>query len=311
MGAIGAVDIVKRSVGTVRDEAGAYLATVGVLLLVVSAFNLAIDIVLGPTFEEFADPSAPPELGEVLQAAGVGAALGLVGFLLSMAALFFALAVTWDRLEDRPTSLTATWDRHGDRFLPYIGLVVIVLLAAAGVAALGFALFFLVVPPFLGIVGAVYLVLRWYVAPAALVAEDAGILDAMRRSSTLTEGEKLPLLGVLVLLFLVTVLVSVPAGLLVSPYGLSPPQDPAQVAQQATSTGTLVANAVVNYIVQLVTIPLGAAAIVHAYRDLRAAASPGIEEGTVRGPQTPRTEPDEEGEAEPGEETHEVAWDED
>jgi hypothetical protein len=306
MGAIGAVDVVERGIETVRKEARTYLATVGVLLLAVAALEIVQGLTVGQAVMDLAgDPSTVPELGQIARAAGLGALFGIAGFLLSMAVAFFALAVTWDLAEGRETSLSEAWDRHGDRFLPYIGLALLIALAAFGVTLAGFALFFLIIPPILGIVAAVYLLLRWYVAPAALIDEGLGIRDAMGRSRDLTEGEKVSIVGIVFLVFLVGAVVSLLVGLVAPPYQFTP-LDP----QQATSPTAVLGNAVASYVSQLVTIPLGAAALVHAYRDLREAAQPPTAEDGEAGPEPAMEEPGGFGGG-TEQETREVAWDED
>lgn len=249
------------------------------LLKVVQGFTV------GPAFAELADPSTAPTPGELASAMGTSLAFAALSVFLTLAVLFFGLGVTWDLLEGQRTSLGDVWSRYGDRFPAYVGLAIVVALAVLGVVLLGFLLFFLIIPPFLGLIAAVYLTLRWYVAPAALVFEGQGVTDSMSRSSGLTDGEKLSILGIVLILFLVNAAVSFAVGLVATPGTGFGPTDPSQAVEAATDPVYIVGSAVATYLAQLVSVPLGSAAIVHAFRDLRGpreAAAPGA--GAAGGP---------------------------
>lgn len=278
--------MIERSVRTFVDHFDRYLATVGILLLLVAGFNILQSVTVGPAFADLGDPSTTPNAGQIAQAAGMGLLLGVASMVLSLAVIFFGLAVTWDVLEGRSTGLSETWGRHGDRFLSYLGLTIVVGLAVAGVLILGMALFFLVIPLILGIVGAIYLVLRWYVAPAALLFEGQGIRDAMSRSAALTKGEKVSLFGIVFLLILVNVAVSLPVYAVLGGAPAYGPGDPSQATQQAMTTSAILGDTLATYVSQLITIPLGAAAVVHAFRDLR-----GAEQESPAGEGPPGTAP--------------------
>lgn len=326
MSGFGIVDAFEDAARTVVDGARDYLATVGVLLLVILVLDVVQGLTVGPAFAELAaDPSSPPDPTAVAKAAGQGALLGLLDLVLTLGVGFFAVAVSWDLVEGRDTGLQATWDRHGDRFLPYLGFLFLAVAIALAIMLVGLALFFLILPLFLIVPTIVYLMLRWYVAPAATLVEGRGAREAMDRSAQLTDGSKLSILGLVLLVGIVLVLVSMPLSMLTGIASGLPPTEPAQVLESASDPPRVVASAVANYVSQLVSLPLGSAAMIHVYRRLSEGEGAGLggpggaaEEGEVMFvPESGEGEtedgegagrgPEEEGRAE-GTETGEVAW---
>ena len=171
----------------------------------------------------------------------------LVSLLIAAAGAIVSLSLTAQAVEalrGRSLPLMAGLRRGLRRFLPYVGMVivqyaaiaaaaVVVLaplvlfgvalvvaapsapageggifsaLAAAGLAICGYGLaFILMLAPI------VYLSARWLVAPAILVAERTGPIDAMRRSWRLSQDNVLRMVGYLVLFYILqTIFISVP-----------------------------------------------------------------------------------------------------
>lgn len=269
MSGFGIVDTFEDAARTVVDGAREYLVTVGVLLLVVLVLDVVQGLTIGPAFADMAaDPSSPPDPMEVARLAGQGALLGLVNLVLTLAVGFVAVAVSWDLVEGREPTLSETWDRHGDRFLPFLGFLLLAVAIALGVMLVGMMLFFLIIPLLLVFPALVYLMLRWYVAPAAILVEGRGVRDAMDRSAQLTDGVKLSILGLVLLVGVVLVLLSIPLGLLTGLATGVPATDPTQAFEATSEPVSVVVNAVVNYVSQLVSLSLGAAAMIHVYRQL-------------------------------------------
>lgn len=301
MTGFGIVDTFEDAARTVVDGAREYLVTVGVLLLVILVLDVVQGLTIGPAFADMtADPSSPPDPMEVARVAGQGALLGLVNLVLTLAVGFVAVAVSWDLVEGREPTLSETWDRHGDRFLPFLGFLLLAVAIALGVMLVGMMLFFLVIPLLLVFPALIYLMLRWYVAPAAILVEGRGVRDAMDRSAQLTDGVKLSILGLVLLVGVVLAVLSIPLGLLSGLATGFPSADPTQAFEATSEPVSVVVNAVVNYVSQLVSLSLGAAAMIHVYRQLADEWS----RATVHGPEAEEDEvmfvPEGDREGEPG-----------
>ena len=173
----------------------------------------------------------------------------LVSLLIAAAGAIVSLSLTAQAVEalrGRSLPLMAGLRRGLRRFLPYVGMVIVQYAAIAAAAAVvlaplvllfGIALVVAVAPSapageggifaaftaaglaicgyglalILMLAPIVYLSARWLVAPAILVAERTGPIDAMRRSWRLSQDNVLRMVGYLVLFYVLqTVFMSVP-----------------------------------------------------------------------------------------------------
>lgn len=109
---------------------------------------------------------------------------------------------------------------------------------------------------------AVYFSARWLVATPALLAEDLGAMDALRRSWRLTSGRTWRAMGYVVLLYLITMMViGLPVGLIQQLLTLL-------LGTSALTIATLVSSALSSLFSVLWT-PLYICAVVLLYYDLR------------------------------------------
>jgi len=100
------------------------------------------------------------------------------------------------------------------------------------------------------------LFLRWYVVIPALVVEQTGILEAFSRSASLTEGVRWKILGLVVLTFLISLVVSFVMAL---------------VQTALSSAGLIYAPLVIEFAVQAAYLAFSAVLIAVVYHDLRVA----------------------------------------
>lgn len=135
--------------------------------------------------------NAPPEAYQRL-GSWTGLTLWGITSLLS-AAVTYGVCMELDR---RPTTMTRVVTTGLRRFLPAIAVTFVASLATFGATLL------LVVP---GII----VMCMLHVAVPASVIERPGVLGALRRSRALTAGNRVRILGLILLTFLATVIVSV------------------------------------------------------------------------------------------------------
>lgn len=173
-------------------------------LPVAEAFRVT-NRVLGANPEKFALLAAA-QTGGYLIAVGIGVGAegaSFAGFLwlllatlaLSLPAMIATIAAADQALRGTPVHLGDTLGAIGPRYLPFLGLV-IVLGIAVGVGTM-----LLLIP-------GIYLMVLWFVALPVCVIESAGPIDSLRRSATLTRGNRWQIFGIGVVYFIVTVAVS-------------------------------------------------------------------------------------------------------
>jgi len=221
----------------------------------------------------------------------------LVSLLLAAAGAIVYLSLTAQAvatLRGGPLPLIAGLRRGANRLLPYVGMVVVQLAAIAAAAAVVLAPLLLVgiallgfwvpfarageggIPAALGIAGLavcgyglafllvltpiVYLSARWFVAPAVLVVERAGPIDALRRSWRLSRDNVLRMVGYLVALnILEMVFMAVPLAALQYSTML-----------MTSSTGLMLSlSTISSSLITVVALPFFVAALVLLYYDLR------------------------------------------
>jgi hypothetical protein len=245
----------------------------------------------------------PPEFGPFAffsALSGDFAGVTLIGLLLAAAGAIVSLSLTAqaaEALRDGSLSLMAGLRRGVRRFLPYVGMAIVqfAALAAAAVVVLAPLVLFGVAlvargAPFarageggifaaLGIAGlavggfslafvlvlapTTYLAARWLVAPAVLVVEEAGPIDALRRSWRLSQDNVLRMVGYLVLLYILEMIfISVPMVALQYATMLMPSSTGAIGLMMSLST-------ISSSLISVIGLPFFAAAAVLLYYDLR------------------------------------------
>lgn len=232
------------------------------------------------------------------------AGVTLIGLLLAAAGALVSLSLTAqaaEALRDGSLSLMAGLRRGVRRFLPYVGMAIVqfaalaaaavvvlaplvlfgvalvargapfarageggifAALAIAGLAVGGFALAFVLV-----LAPTTYLAARWLVAPAVLVVEGAGPIDALRRSWRLSQDNVLRMVGYLVLLYILEMIfISVPMVALQYATMLMPSSTGAIGLMMSLST-------ISSSLISVIGLPFFAAAAVLLYYDLRICGS--------------------------------------
>ena len=197
----------------------------------VAVVSTAVSVVLLLTaFRPFVDLDTSGSLADgdtaALEAAIGGAAVGglLTGLLtlLSTAVLTGVLtAVVGKAVLGQPFDLRAAWEAVRPQLLKLIAVALLLALIAGAtvfVAVLAGALLIAVGGAALAIVGvplmlgggaaAVYLYVRYSLAPCALVLEKVGIAESLRRSAVLVKGDWWRVFGISALTFLVALFVS-------------------------------------------------------------------------------------------------------
>lgn len=104
-------------------------------------------------------------------------------------------------LAGRPVDFGYCVSRAIAKLFPLIGLGIVV---AIGVS-IGFVL--LIVP-------GVILYLMWMVAVPAMMVENLGVFEALSRSSALTKGSRLKLLGLIIVFIVFSIIIGIPFGVL-------------------------------------------------------------------------------------------------
>ena len=205
-----------------------------------------------------------------------------------------------EALREGSLSLMAGLRRGVRRFLPYVGMAIVqyAAIAAAAIVVLaplvlvGVALFGLALSesageggifPAVGIavlaicgyalafvlvlVPLVYLAARWLVAPAVLVVEGAGPIDALRRSWRLSRDNVLRMVGYLVLFYILEMIfMSVPMVALQYATMLMPSSTGAIGLMTSLST-------ISSSLISVIGLPFFVAAVVLLYYDLRIRAN--------------------------------------
>lgn len=196
-----------------------------------------------------ADPEAPldetlgPLLGPYL-VLGLGSILSLLGTVLVQASSIAALAQAYQGEEpDWRVSLRA----GGRRLLAVLAALLVTSLVA------GIGLLFCLLPGIL-------LYTMWSVTPAVVVAEQKGPLAALGRSWNLVKGRLWPVLGALVLAYLLYFVASQILGLAASTFAL---------ADAASGTVSFLPNVVASAVVSVLAAPFLAAVVTIIYFDLR------------------------------------------
>jgi hypothetical protein len=165
-------------------------------------FMVALAVVYVPwlvirlVFDINIDPAAIPPLSTIMVIAVGGVAIyAVAGGVIT--------AIARDVYLDLPVSVPEAFRVVATR------LVTLIVASIITVALMGFAAFFLVLP-------ALYVAARFAVVRQVIVLEDAGAGRSLSRSSALSAGLKMHILGTLALIVLLLLAVNIGAGLLIS-----------------------------------------------------------------------------------------------
>ena len=218
----------------------------------IALLQMAAAVAMGPLdllSLALAEPEAPldetlgPLLGPYLVLV-LGSILSGLGTVLVQASSIAALAQAYQGLEpDWRVSLRA----GGRRLLAVLAALLVTWLVA------GIGLLFCLLPGIL-------LYTMWSVTPVVVVAEQKGPLAALGRSWELVKGRLWPVLGALVLAYLLYFVASQLLGLAASTFAL---------ADAASGTVSFLPNVVATAVVSVLAAPFLAAVVTIIYFDLR------------------------------------------
>ena len=220
-----------------------YRARFGIFVLTAAVFYIpwtVISVLFTGAFTTgpLSGPYGEPSLG-ILQSLTVGA--------------FVTLALTVQSIEalhSRSLTVGEGIRRGLSRFWPYVVIVTVTTVPS-----------FVCMSPLI-LIPLLYLSLRWFVATAALIAEERGPLDSLRRSWRLSRGNVLRIFGYFILLSIIAGLVNIlPAYLLEQIV-------PALLPTSAPGLGAGI-FAAVSSLLYIISAPFLAGALVLFYYDLR------------------------------------------
>jgi uncharacterized membrane protein len=164
----------------------------------------------------------------------------IVTLILSALSQVVVIHAAFQSMRGRPISIADSLSKGLARFLPVIGLSIMI---ALGVF---FGILLLVVPGFI-------LLSMWYVALPACVVESLPVFGSMRRSADLTKGYRWQVFGIYVLLAILSgVLGAIVSGIFTGLFGI-------------------LIGAIARFAVQVIMGAFQAVVVVVAYHDLRAA----------------------------------------
>lgn len=187
------------------------------------------------TFDPFTATSAEVT-GLVASALSIGSVLVLltsVGVLILQGVLIIPIARA---VLDERTGFAELWRLAGRRILPLIGLgailfllwtvsvgVLVLILVGLSLALEDAAIAIVVIGVLAAVAAAIWLNIKWIMAPAALMLEGVGPITALRRSWTLTTGNWWRTFGILVLtaiiVSIITQVVAAPVSFLAFGFG--------------------------------------------------------------------------------------------
>lgn len=188
-------------------------------------------------------------MGGLFGAIGIGSMLQLLGSVLVQAATTRIYSENYRGIKVEPGDAL----RFGLRRLPaMIGLTII---SSIG---MGLGLLFCLIP-------GVWLYAAWGLAPAALIAEDNGPIESLRRSYRLVKGSWWRVLGMLIV---ATIIVTVIVSIVTTPIQLAVTFGSgfADAPNQAMG-GFLAANTLISGLATALTLPFSAAVVVALFYD--------------------------------------------
>ncbi len=183
--------------GVIGRNAALFL---GLSLVIVGLPQLGIGMFVAPSLS---DPGALMGGPTAILSSIVGYFLYLFLSIILQASLIVASA---NDLAGRPVNFGECVSRAIAKLLPLIGLGIVV---AVGISV---GLVMLIVP-------GVILYLMWMVAVPAMMVENLDVAGSLSRSSALTKGSRLRLLGLIVVFIIFSIIIGIPIGIisLISP----------------------------------------------------------------------------------------------
>lgn len=256
---------------------GAFLGSQGVFVLLAGAISFVVSVFVLPSGMSAAMRAASNEdLGALLAAlgpvVGIGLAAGVAGFVLNALGAAVGIVVADGLARGETLTLGQAWARASTRVGNLLLTWLLVALAALGCVLAGAVLFFLIVPIFVGMFFAFYLLVRWIAAGPVSVLEGRGVRENLARASAITEGSRGSIFGALLLFLLIAIVPGILIGVVLQPdvAAFDPAVDDPAAAFEAMqpSTTARVVQAVVSTGLQLVVSFVGSAFVVHIYRTL-------------------------------------------
>ena len=242
-------EILDGAIRTIRRQPAATLGLAGVVVLVQTGLNVALDALLG------ALPGSAPTTGA---GSYVGLAVGeVIGTALSALLLGMLVVIVVDAAAGRPTTVRRAWGRVRHRFWR--------LFAASLLAGL---------LPFLGLAGlivlGVYLWAALAFAPAAVVIEGVGVWESLRRSIRLVRHSWWRVFGIYLLAQVIAAvlgtLVTAPVAVTTTVHSLHGGHGTSHLA---ITTGGYALSLVLEYIARVLTAPFVAGVVSLLYLDRR------------------------------------------
>ncbi|MFJ4688290.1 hypothetical protein [Streptomyces sp. NPDC088789] len=224
---VGVGEILDGAVSTMRT----YWRTVlGISLTVAVLTQILVVVLQGTVLDDLTDSSALDDpsatTGELTRALGEALAGNFVLFLVSLIGTIAATAllttVTSRAVLGKPVTTAEAWRDARPQTLKLFGLIFLLMLIAVGIVGLGTvpsivvaamdgngALIALSTLMIIGAaVVALFVMVRFSLAPPALMLEKQGILKAMRRSARLVRGSWWRVFGILLLAMIITYLIA-------------------------------------------------------------------------------------------------------
>jgi hypothetical protein len=190
-------NVFSNTFGVIARNAALFL---GLSLIIVGLPQLGIGMFVTPSL---ADPTAIFGGPTAIVSSIVGYVLFLFLSIILQASLIVASA---NDIAGRPVNFGECVSRAIGKLLPLIGLGIVV---AIGISI---GLVLLIIP-------GVILYLMWMVAVPAMMVENLGVSGALSRSSALTKGSRLKLLGLIIVFIIFSTIIGIPIGIisLISP----------------------------------------------------------------------------------------------
>ncbi|WP_026249249.1 membrane protein [Streptomyces sp. LaPpAH-108] len=287
---LGIGEILDGAVSTMRT----YWRTVlGISLTVAVVSQVAVLLLRGFVLDDtasFADPTlTASELGRTLGRDVLGSlVVAAVLLLSSIFATGMLTTVTSQAVLGRPVRIGEAWSQARPRLLRLLGLLLLLTALCVGVFAVGIAPGILIgetggsdaamaITLFLGILGAflvvVWLMVRYSLAPSALMLERQGVLKSMGRSTKLVNGSWWRIFGIQLLAWIITNIVSsilaIPFVVLAFALDSGSMLDPLATGDPHLSWSFLIISGIGSVIASTITIPLNAGITVLLYIDQR------------------------------------------
>lgn len=249
---------------------GVFLATQGpfVVLGAAVAFLLSFYFLtpgLGGLSESLGAQDVDATLASLASLSGGLLALGSLTFVLRTIGLGIGVVVADAALSGQRIGIATAWSRLRPRVGNLLATYLLVTLAVAGVFLAGVALVFLIVPVFVALGFAIYLLVRWIAAAPVSVLEQRPPSENLSRASAVSEGSRGPIFAAALVVYGIPILLGAIVGAIFQAGAGSPAE---------LSLGAALAQAAISAVFQLVAAFVTSVFLVHAYRELAATARP-------------------------------------